>query len=401
MSPQQQLYQWENTLAQHLPCLSKPQRHGLALWTFGMVLARSCGLTSVVPLLSALMSDKQDNLRQRLREFYKDAKDKAGKKRKTLPVETCFAPLLAWVLSWWQADQIALALDATSLGDRFTVLVLSVLYRGCAIPVAWCVLPAQQKHAWKAEWLRLLRRVWRAVPPSTTVVVLADRGLYARWLFRRIVRLGWHPLLRVNNAGLFLAQGSARSRPLWSFAPSPGSAWSGRGTAFQGQGRLCCTLLAFFGEGHKDPWLVLSDLPPEHADVCWYGLRTWIEQGFKFLKRSGWQWNHTRMTDPERACRFWLCTAVATLWLLSEGEAGDATVPEATFACLSVTGVRSRKTTRLLCVGIFHAGWICILVHLLRHEPLPTPRFVPEPWPLAPPAVRQSKQVRAAAKAAA
>jgi hypothetical protein len=33
--------------------------------------------------------------------------------------------------------------------------------------------------------------------------VLADRGLWARWLFGRIVRLGWHPLLRINNGAKF------------------------------------------------------------------------------------------------------------------------------------------------------------------------------------------------------
>jgi hypothetical protein len=68
-------------------------------------------------------------------------------------VTTCFAPLLGWVLSWWQGTQVALALDASSLGDRFVVLALSVVYRGCAIPVAWTILPANQKHAWRGEWL--------------------------------------------------------------------------------------------------------------------------------------------------------------------------------------------------------------------------------------------------------
>ena len=29
------------------------------------------------------------------------AKDKAGKHRRTLEVETCFAPLPRWVLAWW------------------------------------------------------------------------------------------------------------------------------------------------------------------------------------------------------------------------------------------------------------------------------------------------------------
>jgi len=57
-----------------------------------------------------------------------------GKKRQEVCVETCFAPLLAWVLSGWTGTQLALALDATTLGSRFEVLAISVLYCGCAIP---------------------------------------------------------------------------------------------------------------------------------------------------------------------------------------------------------------------------------------------------------------------------
>ena len=402
MSHREQLYQWNQTITRHLPNLSKSQAHCLALWTLGMVLARSCGLSSVAPMLAALFEQKPDNLRQRLREFYKDAADKAGAKRQALQVETCFAPLLAWVLSWWRSDQIALAMDATSLGDRYVVLAVSVLYRGCAIPVAWCVLTAAQKHAWRKEWLRLLRMLWPAIPKSTQVLVLADRGLYARWLFRRLVRLGWHPLLRVNNTGTFRVEGTFQFQPLWSYAPTPGACWSGRGTAFKSKDcQLDCTLLAFWGEGHKDPWLLLTDLPPENANVCWYGLRTWIEQGFKFLKRSGWQWNRTRMTDPKRAARFWLTTAVATLWLLSQGDVADASIPEGTFPPVTMALVRSKSTTRLTNVGIFRAGLICILVHLLRQEPLPQPRLVPQPWPQHPPEPRQQKTNRADIKAAA
>ena len=106
---------------------------------------------------------------------------------------------------------MALALDATTLGTRFTVLALSVVYRGCAIPVAWTVLVATAKHAWRREWLRMLRQVRRAVPRSWTVIVLADRGLYARWLFRRITRVGWHPFLRINTGGTFRPQGQVRA----------------------------------------------------------------------------------------------------------------------------------------------------------------------------------------------
>ena len=129
-------------------------------------------------------------MRQQLREFCYEATAKRGATRCALAVEPCFVPLLAWVVDQWEGTQLALALDATTLGTRFTVLALSVVYRGCAIPVAWTILPATVKHAWRREWLRMLRQVHRAVPRTWTVIVLADRGLYARWLFRRITRLG-------------------------------------------------------------------------------------------------------------------------------------------------------------------------------------------------------------------
>jgi hypothetical protein len=33
------------------------------------------------------------------------------------------------------------------------------------------------------------------------VLVLSDRGHYARWLYHKIVRLHWHPSMRMNMQG--------------------------------------------------------------------------------------------------------------------------------------------------------------------------------------------------------
>src|SRR5262245_45005203 len=385
MSCRHPVYQWTHIVTTHFPHLSKSQARVLALWSLGMVVARSCALSAVSVLLAQWLDRKANTVRQQLREFCYEIPAKRGADRQEVVVETCFAPLLAWVLSWWEGHQLALAVDATTLGQRFVVLALSVLYRGCAIPVAWTVLPAGQKHAWRGEWLRMLRQVRAAVPRRFFVLVLADRGLYARWLFRRIVRLGWHPLLRINGGGTFRPAPSARYQPLRSLVPQPGTQWAGAGTAFVGpRRRLNCTLLARWEEGYADPWLLLTDLAPTAGEACWYGLRAWIEQGFKITQRAGWQWQRTRMTDPHRAARLWLAVAVATLWLLSVGGAADATIPIETVLPLPVDGFRSqrqRQATRLRLVSIFRQGWMLLLVALLNHRRLPFGHFVPEPWP--------------------
>ena len=113
-----------------------------------------------------------------------------------------------------------------------------------------------------------------------------------------------------------------------------------------------------------------------------------MEQGFTITKRAGWPWHRTRMRAPDRAARLWLAVAVATLWLLSVGEGADETIPVSTL--LDVTGrcperPRTRRATRLRLVSVFRQGWVTLLVALLRHEPLPQGRFVPEPWPVVPP----------------
>ena len=393
MSCHPRVTEWTITIRTHLPHLTRPQATVLALWSLGMVLARSCALSAVSAFLATWLHRKEDAVRQQLREFCYEATAKRGTARHALVVEPCFVPLLGWVVAQWEGTQLALALDATTLGTRFTVLAISVVYRGCAIPVAWTILPATAKHAWRREWLRMLRQVHRAVPRTWTVIVLADRGLYARWLFRRITRLGWHPFLRINTGGTFRPQGQGRAVPLQTLVPEPGTTWQGTGIAFKGRHRqLHCTLLACWEAGYKDPWLILTDLPPEASTACWYGLRAWIEQGFKITKRAGWQWQRTHMTQPDRAARLWLAVAVATLWLLSVGGEADATIPASTV--LDVTALvpeppRTQRATRLRLVSVFRRGWNLILVALLDHVPLPLGRFVPEPWPAVPVAEKE------------
>lgn len=388
MSCQQTLDEWTTIIHTHFPRLSKPQATVLALWSLGMALARSCALTAVGTFLAAWLDRQEPSVRQQLREFCYEADAKRGAQRQALVVEDSFVPLLSWVLHDWQGTQLALALDATTLGTRFTVLAISVVYRGCAIPVAWTILPANQPAAWRCHWLRMLRQLRPAVPTGFTVIVLADRGLYARWLFGRIVRLGWHPFLRINTGGTFRPDPERTFRPLCSFVPQPGARWRGTGTAFKTpHKRLRCTLLACWEAGYTDPWLILTDLPPEASEAGWYGLRAWIEQQFKCIKRGGWQWQRTRMTQPARAARLWLAVAVATLWLLSVGGLAEETIPASTLLDVTetlATQRRQRRATRLRLVSIFRRGWITILVALLHQDPLPLGVFLPEPWPRVP-----------------
>jgi hypothetical protein len=88
MSCHDRVYAWRTEVAAHLPHLSGPQAMVLALWSFGMVLAGSCGRTAVGTVLAAGLGCAENTVRQRLREWCNDADDKRGVKRTLLANST-------------------------------------------------------------------------------------------------------------------------------------------------------------------------------------------------------------------------------------------------------------------------------------------------------------------------
>jgi hypothetical protein len=386
MSRQDPLYAWTRELTAAFPGLSKPQLKGLAEWSFGMVLARCCSLNTVASYLADWLEQPELTVKNRLREWYLPAEFKSGSKRggkrQDLDVTTCFAPLLRWLVRDWPSPRLALALDASPLSNRFVLLAVSVLYRGCAFPVAWKILPATAKGQWKPHWLDLLEAIKGAVPASWLVVLLADRGLWAKWLFHKIQDLGWHPLMRINKGGHFRPDGCAAFVALGRLVPQVGMSWRGQGTAFSTPGRqVAGTLWGWWGEGHKEPWLILSDLGPSQGDASWYGLRGWIEQGFKDSKRGGWQWQRSRMEDPQRAQRLWLAMAVATLWLLRVG--GSDFAAEGWQAEESASRQHEQPCPKCCRMSsVFARGQRVILMTLLKQRRLPLGQWLPQPWPV-------------------
>jgi DDE family transposase len=327
--------------------------------------------------LSLTLGSAWQSVRQRLREWYWDADDKQGLNRREVDVRVCFAPLARWVLAHWPGTRVALALDATSLGDRLTILAVSIVYKGCAVPIAWKILPANQKHAWNPEWRALLDLVAPAFPADWQVIVLTDRGLYSRTIYHAIVAHGWHPFMRVNTQGTFHPAGSDRRRRIADFVPRTGASWASTGIAFTGPDRrLPCTLLACWEAGSADPWCILTDLDPSACSVAWYGLRTWIEHGFRIHKRGFWHWEHTRMTDPARAERVWLPMALCTFKLLAIGAALEQDVSLPIWGATVPTTIH-RRATRLV-----RLGWLALRAAQATRRPLPhLIALSPDPWP--------------------
>ena len=197
---------------------------------------------------------------------------------------------------------------------------------------------------------------------NVAVHVLCDRGLYSPRLWHRLRSWGWHPCLRCDPDLTFGPDGQTAARPAAAWGAGEGTLWVGRGVASPRHSPLPGTLVVLHGPGHAHPWVLLTDTPPDRTDATLYACRDWIEQGFRGLKRAGWQWQRTRRTDPVRAGRHWLVMAVATLLAVAYGTRREEAAalgrpparlrtPPATVPALSVPRRLSLLRQGLACLG--------------------------------------------------
>ena len=385
----EQVNTWIETVSSNLPHLSRSQATVLALWSFAAIIQRSASLSLSTLLLAGLLDQQTNTLRQRLKEFYKPKHRKSGLQRQELDVTTCFAPLMAWVLRLWPYSQVTLALDPTLCRDRFVCLAVSLVYDGGSIPLAWKVLPANQKGTWTEHWPALLRPLRSALPESVQIMVLADRGLYARRLYRHICRLGMHPLMRLTRLGQWRERGHTRWYVLPDLLPGTGYYYRGRGAMFKTRRyRLRCTLIALWEEGYDEPWYLITNLAPEACEGACYGLRTWIEQGFRCVKSYGFEWERSRMSEPDRMERLWLVYAVSLLWTQAVAGQIESQAPMVVALGLSRSDLTSGSMRR---ISRFRLGLMLILLALIKGQTLPLPQAL---HPTATPVMSGCKRVQ-------
>ncbi len=362
------------TIGKQFPAMREAQCLGLSLWVWGAFKGQSACETSVI---ANLPWKTEQAARQLLRELLLNGVDKAAPCSTQVEVKAHFFWLMRWVISLWKSRSLPLAIDATLHKDRVAALVVSVLFRGIAIPVAWCIMPANKKGAWMGPILELLQLIKPAVPDCMKVVVMCDRGLWSRRLWGAIIALGWHPLMRVKKKTLFQPHGK-RCGPAMELILGKGHIWVGAGKAFSdSHGQLPATLVMIWAAGQKEPWLLLTDLPPDEIDPSWYALRMWIESGFRALKSVGWRWERTRRIDPERVARYWLILGVLSLWSAAHGAAAEDQQNK-------TPRLNKNNTTAQRTMSVIRRG-VGIIGYFIACQQLPPPPLMkPEEWPTLP-----------------
>jgi Transposase DDE domain len=280
----------------------------LAWMMVGLIHSGSISLSAWAPYVVSRAQYAQSTVRRFRRWLDNDKID----------VLSLYDPFMQQAVAAWGEQALYVALDTSMLWNTYCLVRLSVIYRGRAVPLVWCVLQHGSAQVAFEVYRDLLERAALLLPRSCKVVFLADRGFADTELMAHLQRLGWHWRIRIKSSFWLYRPGQRRCK-VERLAVARGHAcfWH----------RVCITAKRY-GPVHlavaqawqgQDVWYVLSDEPTDGKTFEEYGLRFDIEENFLDDKSNGFQLESSLIRSAQALTRLCLVLAMTTLYLVTQG----------------------------------------------------------------------------------
>jgi len=307
---QELLYQWMQVIQTHFYNLGKWQAVGLALYSYGVVLAEHCQGSKVAEALA--FYGRIPSIERRLRRWLSNDR---------MDLEACWAVWIRWVWNSLDTPRAVLLVDETKLADRIGGMMVSLAYEQRAIPLIWRCYRANSALDYPQQgqvlliW-GLLARVLAALPADSRPVVQMDRGLgHSSAMLKALERLSVTFQVRVKQNATFTTR-RGHTCALQDLV-KPGEQFTCYGTLFQYGKHVKVVVHLIWEPGQRQPWCLATNDP--HIRGAAYALRMWQEESFRDLKSGGWQWQCSYVTSPDHAQRLVFVLALAYGWMLTHG----------------------------------------------------------------------------------
>ncbi|GHO47206.1 hypothetical protein KSX_53690 [Ktedonospora formicarum] len=223
---------------------------------------------------------------------------------------------LSQVLEFWHGKSLRFVLDCTPLRHDATIVYLGLLVHSRVLPVAWAVMPAQEK--WEEKQWHIVERLLDRIIPHLAggdCTLLADRGLAGFPLVKICRDRKFHYLLRVckeHTCQRKMGKGWSSWCRFDAFVQKTGQQWYGWAKVWQ-EDTIEAYVSACWMPDCEEGWILISDLQAGKRRVNEYALRMRVESTFQDSKRRGWNLEASLIKDEARLDRLLLALFLA-MW---------------------------------------------------------------------------------------
>jgi hypothetical protein len=232
-------------------------------------------------------------------------------------IDGWFLPVAQALLQSLASQPIVLVMDGSVVGRGCIALMVSVVYHGRALPLAWVVMRGTKGHFSEDVHCALLAQIQAILPREATVVFLGD-GEFDGTLLQASLRLyEWQYVCRTASNILVTASGvtfhAADLGPVRGHGVAVSPAWM---TAEQ-FGPI--SILALWEQRYEEPIYLVTNMLDLDAAVQLYKKRAHIETFFSDQKSRGFQIHKSHLSEPARVERLLIASCLAYLWIVYLG----------------------------------------------------------------------------------
>ena len=245
-------------------------------------------------------------------------------------------------------------------------LVVSVIYKKRALPIAWLVVKGKKGHLAEEVHIRLLDQVRPLIPERARVVVVGDGEFDGIDLQTVINHWEWQYACRTAcNITLYWEDQPFEFQDMAAHT-APGDFFEAPRCRFTHKKYGPILALCWWRKDCLEPIYLVSNLDSAEEACQFYTKRFRIETFFSDEKSRGFNLHKSHISDPNRLSRLMIAACLAYYWIV---YLGDAALNG------GWQGIIHRK--KRCDLSLFQVG-LRFLKHLLR-KGLPLPEAFVEP----------------------
>ncbi len=295
------------------------------LWDFDPSKRQSNNLNILTGFICGIVQSKQVKLADVVGDIPTAGKEESRimqlrrwLKNEAVNVELFYLPFIEKLLYSLSNQTLVLAIDGSTVARGCISLVVSMIYKGRAIPLLWVTRKGKKGHFPEQMHIELMEAVQAIIPKGTKVVVLGDGEFDgAQWL-KLLEKYHWHYSCRTAKTSKCYEDGEAFN--LQDICPARGGITEIEDVEFTDQRVLMLRAVAYWGREYENPIYLVSNFSTGKEAVYWYRKRFRIETLFSDIKGRGFNFHKSGLRDPKRVDRLLIAVALAYIWMIYLGE---------------------------------------------------------------------------------
>ena len=255
---------------------------------------------------------------------------------------------------------VVLVMDGSGVGRGCTALMIHVVYKGRALPLAWRVRQAPKGHFPEDLHIALVELIRKVIPEGAQVVFVGDGEFDGTALQATLHEAGWSYACRTAMSTVATWEGAPFRLDALGACIQPGRLIELKEAYVTREAYGPIMVLCCWAKGYQEPLYLVSNLATAEEACRWYQKRFRIETFFSDQKSRGFHIHKSHIADPQRLSRLFIAACLAYIWIVYLGSLGET------------EGWREVVHRRKRCdLSLFQLG-LRILEHFLNEE-LPIP----------------------------